>query len=68
MFDEGIPHTRSLNNRGFPMDEHKRQDQQAKEAELHRPEDAVKDLEPDEAQAQDVKGGGLFLKVDSTKQ
>jgi len=43
------------------MDDHK-QPQQAREPELMRPDEAIKDLEPDEQEGEAVKGG-TFLKI-----
>ena len=36
----------------------------AAEPELKRPDESIKDLEPDKDEAQDVKGGFLKLKID----
>ena len=46
-------------------DEHKQQVKQEKEPELKRPEKEVKDLEPDKAEGDAVKGGGvdIFMKI-----
>ena len=44
-------------------DEHKQPVKQEKEPELRRPDEALKDLEPDEAEGEGVKGGyGEYLK------
>jgi hypothetical protein len=49
------------------MDEAKRQDEAPAEPELQRPDEAIKDLEPDEALAEAVKGGlGGQIKVIDT--
>jgi hypothetical protein len=44
------------------MDE-QRQPEQEKEAELSRPDDAIKDLEPDQEEGDAVKGGAA-IKID----
>jgi hypothetical protein len=45
------------------MDEQQPQTQQEKKPELRRPDDAVKDLEPDEEAAEAVKGGITIMKT-----
>jgi hypothetical protein len=44
-------------------DDQKQQGKQEKEPELKRPDEAVKDLEPDKAEGEAVKGG-YYLKLD----
>lgn len=44
------------------MDEQKQPIAQEKEAELQRPDEMIKDLEPDEAESDAVKGG--YFKLD----
>jgi hypothetical protein len=44
------------------MDEQRKQVEQEKEPELKRPDEAVKDLEPDKAEGDAVKGG--YMKLD----
>ena len=46
------------------MDEQKRPDRQEKEPELRRPDEAVKDLEPENEEGEAVKGGAspIYLK------
>jgi hypothetical protein len=49
------------------MDEQRQPDTQEKEPELTRPDEAIKDLEPDQAEGDAVKGGAnikLDLKYD----
>ncbi len=49
------------------MDEHTRLTDEGDEPELQRPEEAVSDLEPDEEEGANVKGGAFdaYLKYDS---
>jgi hypothetical protein len=46
-------------------DEQKKQIKQEKEPELKRPDEAVKDLEPDKEEGKDVKGGAIYMKYGS---
>lgn len=46
------------------MDEQKRAEEPTQDAELKRPEDEIKDLEPDERESDAVKGGYFKIKVD----
>lgn len=39
------------------MDEQKRHDEPATDAKLKRPEEAIEDLEPDERDSENIKGG-----------
>jgi hypothetical protein len=48
------------------MDERKRQEEPTKDAELKRPEEAIRDLEPDEQESEAVKGGYIYQKIKST--
>jgi hypothetical protein len=43
--------------RGMHMDEQRQPDKLEKEPELRRPDEAIKDLAPDEAEGDAVKGG-----------
>ena len=48
---------------GSSIDDQKRQEEPTKDAELKRPEEAIDDLEPDERDRENVKGGGYYLKI-----
>lgn len=42
------------------MDENKQQDKQEKEPEVRRPDEAIKDLEPEKEKGHAVKGGDMW--------
>jgi hypothetical protein len=45
------------------MDEQKRREEVTKDADLKRPEEAIKDLEPEERESDGVKGGYTYSKI-----
>jgi hypothetical protein len=49
------------------MDETRRSDENAAEQELKRPDEAIKDLEPDEHEGEAVTGGAVDFKIDGQK-
>jgi hypothetical protein len=53
--------TRTNVRRGMHMDEQRQPDKPEKEPQLRRPDEAIKDLEPDQEEGDAVKGGSSPL-------
>ena len=56
--------THDYRTKGMHMDEQRQPDKLEKEPELRRPDEAIKDLEPDKEEGDAVKGGNtpIFIK------